>query len=87
MKSWRGPPVPVAARPSVGSSGRTSSWRIQKPVVNLKRCTRCRMCWIFCPDVAISFTKRGPAINHDYCKGCGICANECPAKAITMEAL
>jgi len=41
------------------------------------------MCWLFCPDTAISKDK--PAVvDYRYCKGCGICANECPFKAITM---
>ncbi|MDI6884611.1 MAG: 4Fe-4S binding protein [Hadesarchaea archaeon] len=79
--------IPVSAKPSVGSSGKTSSWRTQRPEVDRNKCTRCRICWIFCPDVAISFTEEGPEINHDYCKGCGICAMECPVKAIRMEAI
>jgi len=68
-----------------GSSARyeTGSWRDFRPVVDAEKCTGCGMCWLFCPDMAIS--KGKPAVvDYRYCKGCGICANECPFKAITM---
>lgn len=70
-----------------GSSARyeTGSWRNFRPVVDAKKCTGCGMCWLFCPDMAISKDK--PAVvDYRYCKGCGICADECPFKAITMVA-
>ncbi|MEM3797866.1 MAG: pyruvate synthase subunit PorD [Candidatus Bathyarchaeia archaeon] len=72
--------------PTVGSVGKTGSWRTFRPIVNYSKCTRCIFCWIYCPDAAI--TRReddSPEIDYDYCKGCGICANECPVKAITMK--
>lgn len=62
----------------------TGSWRALRPVVDKEKCTRCRLCYWYCPDTSISMTDAGPEINYEYCKGCGICANECPAGAIEM---
>ncbi|MBX5320619.1 MAG: 4Fe-4S binding protein [Candidatus Bathyarchaeota archaeon] len=79
-------PLTPLSLPTVGSMGKTGSWRTFKPVVNYSTCTKCTLCWIYCPDGAI--TRReddSPEIDYEYCKGCGICANECPVKAITME--
>jgi 2-oxoacid:acceptor oxidoreductase delta subunit (pyruvate/2-ketoisovalerate family) len=58
--------------------------RTVRPVLDEKKCTKCSLCWIFCPDEAI---ERGDpyVIDYDFCKGCGICANECPRDAISME--
>lgn len=64
---------------------KTSDWRTMKPIVDEKKCTRCGICWTFCPDSSIKITKeKGAVIDNDHCKGCGICANECPFKAIKM---
>lgn len=82
-KEW---PLTPLSSPMVGSMGKTGSWRTFRPEVNYSKCTRCTLCWIYCPDAAI--TRReddSPEIDYDYCKGCGICANECPTKAITMK--
>jgi len=82
-KEW---PLTPLSSPTVGSMGKTGSWRTFRPEVNYSKCTRCTLCWIYCPDAAI--TRReddSPEIDYDYCKGCGICANECPTKAITMK--
>ncbi|MGA3191214.1 MAG: 4Fe-4S binding protein [Candidatus Bathyarchaeia archaeon] len=82
-KEW---PLTPLSSPTVGSMGKTGSWRTFCPRVDYSKCTRCTLCWIYCPDAAI--TRReddSPEIDYDYCKGCGICANECPTKAITMK--
>ena len=64
---------------------RTGGWRNFRPVYIYEKCTKCGLCQIVCPDMAIK--KREDDFfeyNYDYCKGCGVCANECPADAIEM---
>jgi len=77
---------------------KTSSWRTSKPVIDYSKCTRCMICWKYCPDVAIDIDENpnyaapgerflkmeAPFIDYDHCKGCGICAKECPFDAIEM---
>jgi pyruvate ferredoxin oxidoreductase delta subunit len=67
--------------PTVGSVGKTGSWRVFVPVKDEARCNKCLLCWIYCPEACIS---KDIEIDLDYCKGCGICAVECPRKAIVM---
>ncbi len=77
------PPSPLASVPS--EVHHTESWRTFRPVVLLEKCTKCNVCWKFCPDNAISFDPNGyPVIRVEYCKGCGICAEECLPGAIEM---
>ncbi len=64
----------------------TGSWRTQRPVIDLQRCTRCSLCNVYCPDSAISQDKDGyPLINYNHCKGCLICKEQCPVKAIDIK--
>jgi pyruvate ferredoxin oxidoreductase delta subunit len=63
---------------------KTGSWRIFRPVLDEAKCTRCLLCWIYCPEPSIDRLKDRVEINYDFCKGCGICAAECPVKAIQM---
>ena len=62
------------------------SWSTVKPVLKSK-CNFCLLCWIFCPDGAISQDEKSKRVTFDYeeCKGCGICAKECPLKSIEMS--
>ncbi len=77
------PPSTIVFEPGNTVQNETGSWRSLKPVVDAEKCTGCGLCWLYCPEPAI--TKGKPAvIDYRYCKGCGICANECPTKAITM---
>ena len=78
------------SKPGPGDGGNTGSWRVLRPVIDLKACIPVKMnkeacfnCWLYCPDSVVSKTIP-PVINFEYCKGCGICAEECPAGAITM---
>ena len=32
---------------------KTGDWRSQKPVHDNTKCTRCALCWLFCPDSAV----------------------------------
>lgn len=76
--------TPLATVPS--DTITTASWRTFRPVIDRNRCTRCNICWKFCPDVAIALDAEGfPVVREAFCKGCGICAQECPPKAIGME--
>ncbi|OYT62505.1 MAG: ferredoxin [Thermofilum sp. ex4484_15] len=73
------------AKPKEGSAGLTGKWRIFKPVINYSKCNNCGLCWLYCPEAAITLDgKNVPKIVYEYCKGCGICANECPVRAIDL---
>jgi pyruvate ferredoxin oxidoreductase delta subunit len=64
---------------------KTGDWRSQRPVYHKEKCTKCGMCYLYCPDAAIKRDAEGYVeFDFYYCKGCGICANECPVKAIEM---
>jgi pyruvate ferredoxin oxidoreductase delta subunit len=66
---------------------KTGDWRTGLiPVVDIEKCTRCTLCYIFCPDAAMERRDDGYFIpNLYYCKGCGICAQECPVNCIEMK--
>jgi pyruvate ferredoxin oxidoreductase delta subunit len=84
-KGWK--EIPIAGVCWVPSEEyQTGDWRTFKPVRDLEKCTRCLLCYIYCPDSAISWSPDKGDIEFDYnfCKGCGICANECPVDAITL---
>lgn len=70
---------------ATGLEFKTGDWRIQRPVIDYKKCIECLICWALCPDSAIVRKGTKVEVNYDYCKGCGICSNECPVKAIAME--
>jgi len=62
------------------------SWRTFKPVIDYKKCIKCLMCWLYCPDSAYSLNKKGyPICDYKVCKGCLICGNICPVKCIKKE--
>jgi len=64
---------------------KTGEWRSFRPIIDSEKCTKCRICALFCPDMSILETEDGSfTIDYDYCKGCGICANECTARAIRI---
>ena len=78
------------SEPGPGDGGKTGSWRVLRPVINLQACIPVKMnkkacfnCWLYCPDSVVSKTIP-PVIDFEYCKGCGICAEECPVDAISM---
>lgn len=48
-------------------------------------CSRCGVCWAFCPDAAVDFVDNKPCVALDFCKGCGICIRECPGGVLEME--
>ncbi len=69
----------------------TGGWRALRPVINwtktpqMKACTKCLTCWLFCPESAMLVDDgQFVGVDLDPCKGCGLCAETCPAKCITM---
>ncbi len=75
----------IVTEPGSASQYQTGSWRVERPIIDLDKCNRCGLCYIFCPDVAIRQNNDGDfETDLFYCKGCGICAAECPKQAITM---
>ncbi|HRR42375.1 MAG TPA: 4Fe-4S binding protein [Syntrophales bacterium] len=65
---------------------KTGTWRSQRPLWDNKKCIKCGICYIFCPEGCVRETEDGYfAADLDYCKGCGICAHECWPGAITMQ--
>ena len=84
--SWRDMQVGnILTEPGSASLRKTGDWRSQRPVVDRGKCTKCGLCWLYCPDAAMKPLEDGyyePDLF--YCKGCGICASVCPTKAITI---
>lgn len=73
------------SKPSAGAAGLTGRWRLKKPVMDRSKCTKCLICWLYCPESAIAREKDNTVtINYEYCKGCGICGEVCPSKSITI---
>lgn len=61
------------------------AWRTFHPVLDKSKCTKCGMCWIYCPEAAIKMNADGShEVDLTYCKGCGICNRACSVKAISM---
>ncbi|MBU0993359.1 MAG: 4Fe-4S binding protein [Proteobacteria bacterium] len=78
------------SEPGPGDGGKTGSWRVKRPIIDLTVCipaksgkVACFACWMYCPDGVITRTIP-PVIDYEYCKGCEICAEECPVNAIEM---
>jgi pyruvate ferredoxin oxidoreductase gamma subunit len=62
---------------------KTGDWRVTRPVIDFDRCTHCWICFVNCPDGAITLgTGDSPQIDYGVCKGCLICAEECPIDGI-----
>jgi 2-oxoacid:acceptor oxidoreductase delta subunit (pyruvate/2-ketoisovalerate family) len=80
------PPIPISF-PQKGAIGKTGDWRTYRPVIDSEKCTKCGMCYLYCPEGVIQLNDETNEyeIDLDYCKGCGICAKECPSKAIRMD--
>jgi len=64
----------------------TGSWRMERPEIELAKCKRCFLCYLYCPETAIRLdTENFPHIDYDHCKGCLICYEECPTEAVTRR--
>ncbi|MCE4607770.1 MAG: 4Fe-4S binding protein [Caldisphaeraceae archaeon] len=78
---WKAP----ISHPDFGSVGKTGLWRTERPVIDEEKCTKCLLCWLYCPEDTILRREDDMVfVDYDYCKGCGICASVCPVGAITM---
>lgn len=81
---------PEASTCSVVLPGNTEgrnvgAWSRFKPIIDYDECTKCRICFVYCPDSAITIGSDDfPVIDHNACKGCDICYTECPVKAISL---
>lgn len=62
------------------------STRTMRPVVNFDTCTKCKICWLQCPDSCFDITPDGLYdANMEACCGCGVCEAVCPVShCITM---
>ncbi|MGE4092735.1 MAG: 2-oxoacid:acceptor oxidoreductase family protein [Candidatus Binatia bacterium] len=82
---------PRVAAPSIYALGnsperQTGNWRQFRPVFHEERCTRCWVCFVRCPEAAITLDDQDyPRVNYEECKGCLLCVHECPVHAYTVE--
>jgi pyruvate ferredoxin oxidoreductase gamma subunit len=75
--------APSIATPASSLLRHTDGWRVDRPVIDESRCTRCLLCFVLCPEGAIALTPDNlPKVDYDHCKGCLICVRECPPHAI-----
>jgi pyruvate ferredoxin oxidoreductase gamma subunit len=64
----------------------TGSWRQFRPVLHPERCTRCWVCFVRCPEAAITLDcDNYPVVDYNVCKGCLLCVHECPTHAFSAE--
>ena len=62
-----------------------AAWRSVRPEIDHVTCTRCKRCWLVCPEGAMQQAAGGRfTVDLEFCKGCGVCARECPRKALRM---
>ena len=77
---------PTIYNPGNAVARHTGTWRVERPLIDRDHCTRCGLCFVHCPDGAITLDKDGyPVIDYDHCKGCVICGQICPLHAIEVE--
>jgi pyruvate ferredoxin oxidoreductase gamma subunit len=82
--AWAGSPT-VVSEPNTPLR-KTGDWRVMRPSINLDRCTHCWICFLNCPDGAITLGAADtPQIDYGVCKGCLLCAEECPISAIEIN--
>lgn len=75
--------APTVMAPPNTPLRRTGNWRVWRPVIDLGRCTRCWICFAWCPEGAVELEDDGtPRVDYAVCKGCLICVEECPTEAI-----
>jgi pyruvate ferredoxin oxidoreductase gamma subunit len=81
---------PTQATPSIyaianSPERHTGSWRQWRPVLQRERCSRCWVCFVRCPDAAITLDPEDyPVVDYAVCKGCLLCVHECPTHAFNV---
>jgi pyruvate ferredoxin oxidoreductase gamma subunit len=79
---WRAAPSIAAAANS--PARHTGSCRQFRPVLHAEHCTRCWVCFVRCPEGAITLDRDDyPVVDYDVCKGCLLCVHECPTHAFS----
>jgi pyruvate ferredoxin oxidoreductase gamma subunit len=64
----------------------TGTWRQFRPVLHQELCTQCWICFVRCPEGAITLdANEYPVVDYDECKGCLLCVHDCPTHAFTTE--
>jgi pyruvate ferredoxin oxidoreductase gamma subunit len=92
--SWQAVPYLGSARfagPTIRHRGSaalraTGNWRVERPEIDLAKCKRCFLCYLYCPESAMRLDGENfPHVDYDHCKGCMICYEECPTDAISRR--
>ena len=53
QKKFIAAPGGIIPNPGNTADRQTGDWRVERPVIDMERCTHCMICWIYCPDSAI----------------------------------
>jgi pyruvate ferredoxin oxidoreductase delta subunit len=86
LRGWKEIPMGgLVIEPGSSVKFDVRAWRTFKPLIDQSKCTKCGMCWIYCPEGAIKIKEDGSyEIDLSFCKGCGICERACAPIAIRM---
>jgi pyruvate ferredoxin oxidoreductase gamma subunit len=77
---------PTIRHPGSAALRQTGNWRTERPVIELAKCKRCFLCYLYCPEAAMTLDAENfPHVDYDHCKGCMICYEECPTDAISRR--
>ena len=75
----------IVTEPGSARSYESGTWRSQRPTYDFKKCIKCGICAMYCPEGCIAANEEGYfEADLFYCKGCGFCARECWTRVITM---
>ncbi len=77
----------IVTEPGSARQYESGTWRSQRPTYDFKKCIKCGICALYCPEGCIGPNKDKDGVfeaDMYYCKGCGVCYRECPTRVITM---